>query len=137
MDMRKLEELKEKLMRELDMASSKTPMTVADISMVDTLTHAIKNLCKIIEAEEEGYSGGEWRAEGYSGRRHYVRGHYSRGGESYGRGGESYGRGNSRGSYGDESYNEGRSYREMLEREYSNARDDRERETIRRMMDRM
>ena len=118
MDIRKLEELKEKLMHELDMASSKTPMTVADISMVDTLTHAIKNLCKIIEAGEEGYSGGDWRAEGYSGRRHYVRGHYSR--DAYGRD-----------SYGNQSY------REMLDREYSNARDDRERETIRRMMDRL
>lgn len=117
MDIRKLEELKEKLMHELDMASSKTPMTVADISMVDTLAHAIKNLCKIIEAEEEGYSGGDWRAEGYSGRRHYVRGHYSRNDGSYG--------------------HEGHSYRDMLEREYSNASDPREREIISRMMERM
>ena len=121
MDMRKLEELKEKLMRELDMVSGKQQMTLADISMIDTLTHAIKNLCKIIEGEE-GYSN-----DGYS-ERHYVRGHYSRdGGGSYGRG-RSYGRG---GSYG------GRSYRDMLEEEYSNAMDPKEREVIQRMMDRM
>ena len=62
--------------------------------------------------------GGDWRAEGsyrdgYSGARHYVRGHYSH------------------------APYENRSYRDMLENEYSNARDDRERETIRRMLDRM
>ena len=112
MDMRKLEELKEKLMRELDMVSGKAQLTLADISMIDTLTHAIKNLCKIIEEEE----GGESYGRGYS-ERHYVRGHYSRDVGSYRDGGNSY--------------------RDMLEREYSNARDDRERETIRRMMDRM
>lgn len=111
MDMKKLEELKDKLMRELNMVSAKAQLTLADISMIDTLTHAIKNLCKIIE-EEDGASYGR----GYS-ERHYVRGHYSRNDGSYGDGGSSY--------------------RDMLEREYSNARDDRERETIRRMMDRM
>lgn len=126
MDMRKLEELKEKMMHELDMVSAKPTMTIADISMIDTLAHSIKNLCKIMESEEEGYSGGDWEADGsyrrgYSGRRHMVRGHYSR--NAYGH------------SYGD-GY-EGRSYREMLEQEYSNARDERERETIRRMMERM
>lgn len=126
MDMRQLEELKEKLMRELKMVSNKDQMTLADISMIDTLTHAIKNLCKVME-EEEGYSGGDWMANGsYRGRgsygddysnRHYVRGHYSRNDGSYG--------------------HEGHSYRYMLEREYSNASDPREREIIRRMMDRM
>lgn len=131
MDMRQLEELKDKLMRELKMVSGKEQMTLADISMIDTLTHAIKNLCKVME-EEEGYSGGDWMANGsygnYRGRgsygdgysnRHYVRGHYSR---------------NNGGSYGDEG---GRSYRDMLEREYSNASDPREREIISRMMERM
>lgn len=117
MDMKKLEELKDKLMQELKMVSSKQQLTLADISMIDTLTHAIKNLCKIIE-DEEGYSEGR----GYS-ERHYVRGHYSRNDGSYG---DNYSN-----SYG------GNSYRDMLEREYANARDDRERETIRRMMDRM
>lgn len=116
MDMRKLEELKEKLMRELDISSGKTPLTIADIQMIDTLTHSIKNICKIME--ESGYSGGDWRTEGsyrdgYSGARHYVKGHYSN------------------------APYENRSYREMLENEYSNARDERERETIRRMLDRM
>ena len=126
MDMRQLEELKEKLMRELKMVSNKDQMTLADISMIDTLTHAIKNLCKVME-EEEGYSGGDWMANGsYRGResygdgysnRHYVRGHYSRNDGSYG--------------------HEGRSYRDMLEREYSNASAPREREIISRMMERM
>ena len=62
MDMRKLEELKEKLMRELDVTSGKSQMTFADIQMIDTLTHSIKNICKILE--ESGHSGvtGEQRA---------------------------------------------------------------------------
>lgn len=111
MDMRRLEELKDKLMRELDIVSAKTTLTMTDITTIDTLTHAIKNLCKIMDGG--GYSGGDWRAEGSYNNKHYVRGHYSR-----------------------EPYDD-RSYRDMLEREYSNARDDRERETIRRMMDRM
>ena len=116
MDIRRLEDLKDKLMRELDSASAKSPLTIADIQMIDTLSHSIKNICKIME--NDGYSGGDWRAEGsyrdgYSGARHYVRGHYSHA-----------------------PYEE-RSYRDMLENEYTNARDDRERETIRRMLDRM
>lgn len=115
MDIRRLEELKEKLMRDLDAVSNKSTFTLSDVQMIDTLAHAIKNLCKIIEAKES--SGGRWQAEGsyndgYS-ERHYVKGHYSR-----------------------EPYDH-RSYRDMLEREYSNARDERERETLRRMIDRI
>nr|DAG76608.1 MAG TPA: hypothetical protein [Caudoviricetes sp.] len=122
MDMRKLEELKEKLMRELDVTSGKTQMSIADIQMIDTLTHSIKNICKILE--ESGHSGGDWRAEGsysdrgysrdYSGARHYVRGHYSR-----------------------DAYDSNRSYRDMLESEYSNTRDERERDVIKHMLDRL
>lgn len=118
MDMRKLEELKEKLMHELNMVSSKAQLTLADISMIDTLTHAIKNLCKILEGE-----GGESYGRGYS-EKHYVRGHYSRDDGSYGNGG----------SYGGNSYG---SYRDMLEREYSGAVDPREKEVLRKMLDRL
>lgn len=115
MDTRRLEELKEKLMRELDVVSGKSNLTLSDMQIIDTLTHSIKNLCKIIDEGSSSY--GRWHADGsyndgYS-EKHYVRGHYSR--EPY----------------------EPRSYRDMLEREYSNARDDHDRETIRRMLDKM
>lgn len=115
MEIRRLEELKEKLMRELDSVSSKSNLSLSDIQMIDTLTHSIKNLCKVINEKESSY--GRWHAEGsysdgYS-EKHHVRGHYSR--EPY----------------------EPRTYRDTLEREYSNARDERDRETIRRMMDKM
>lgn len=127
MELRKMEELKMKLMRDLETIGAKNPLTSTDIAMVDTVLHALKNLCKVMEYEEEGASHA-----GYSGR-HYVRGHYSR--DGYG------------GSYTEGEHSEGmhgRSYgehhgtmRELLEREYSNARDERERDTIRRMMERM
>lgn len=118
MDMRKMEELKEKLIREMEIYSSKS-LTMADITFVDTLAHATKNLCKVMEMEEEEM--GESYRGGYS-NRHRVKAHYSRDG------GESYARGMSHGNA---------SYRDMLEDEYANARDERERDVIRRMMDRM
>ena len=131
MEMRKMEELKMKLMRDLEHISAKNPLTASDVAMIDTLTHAIKNLCKIMEEEEQGESH-------YSGR-HYVRGHYSRDGGSYansrdGSYGNSYGGGSYTSGYSENSY---RDMKDMLEREYSNARDERERDTIRSMMDKM
>ena len=127
MDMRKLEELKEKLMRELEMVSAKQQLALPEISMIDTLTHAIKNLCKVMEAEEEGGQSERSYGRGYS-EKHYVRGHYSRDGGSYD--------GNS-GAYGSGAYGSNRSYREGLEQAYSNAVDERDKETIRRMLDKM
>lgn len=103
-----ISELKEKLMQELEYISKKTQLTASDLQLIDMLAHSIKNLCNV---EENEYSGGNWRAEGYSNARHYVRGHYSRDNE--------------------------RSYRDMLESEYANSRDERERENLRRMIDRI
>lgn len=124
MDMRKMEELKEKLMRELEMVSSKQQLALPDITMIDTLAHAIKNLCKVMEAEEQG--GGQSYGGGYSGA-HYVRGHYSRDGGSYG--GGSYNSGN--------SYGGGHGYREALEQAYSMAASEEEKRVIGKMLDRM
>lgn len=54
--MHELYELKEKLMRELEEYGAKE-LSAVTLQAVDTLAHAIKNLCKIIEAaEEEEYS---------------------------------------------------------------------------------
>lgn len=131
MEMRKMEELKMKLLRDLETAAAKNPLTASDINIIDTLLHSIKNLCKVMEAEEQGESHA-----GYSGR-HYVRGHYSR--DSYGNGyaEEAHGGSSYNGSsYGRESYGEHpKEMREMLEHEYSKALDPKEREVIRRMID--
>lgn len=94
--MHELYEIKEKLMKELEQYGSEE-MSAGSLEVIDKLAHAIKNICKIIEAyeEEEGYSeegggGGSYRYsyEGGGGNRRY----------SYegGRGG-SYARGRGRG----------------------------------------
>ena len=119
MDKRKLTELKEKLMREMEMISAKQQLTMADINMIDTLAHAIKNLCKVIEdmgGQESGYS-----------ERHYVRGHYSRDDGSYGGGG----------SHGYSNSYSNNSYREAMENAYSNAMNEEEKRVIGRILDRM
>lgn len=68
MNTEKMYTLKDKLMRELEEMSSKE-MTASNLNMVDTLAHATKNLCKVIDGAEEEYSGdGDWRAYGSYGR---------------------------------------------------------------------
>lgn len=54
--MHELYELKEKLMDELKEHGSKD-LSAGSLEIVDKLTHTIKNLCRIIEETEEGYSG--------------------------------------------------------------------------------
>lgn len=56
--MHELYELKDKLMAELE-EYGKQEMTAGSLEVVDKLSHAIKNICKIIESyedEEDGYS---------------------------------------------------------------------------------
>ena len=55
--MHDLYELKEKLMKELE-EYGKQELTAGSLEVVDKLSHAIKNICKIIEAyeTEEDYS---------------------------------------------------------------------------------
>ena len=97
--MHELYELKEKLMKELNEYASEE-MSAGSLEVIDKLSHAIKNICKIIEsAEDEGYSErGNYSREGYS--RNYSRergGRYSSEGNRYsyegGQGGGSYARG--------------------------------------------
>ena len=79
--MKELYELKDKLSKELENYSRKD-ITASTLTMVDTLAHALKNLDKVIEKceeEEEQYSndGGSMRGSyGYS-RRMYSRDGYS------------------------------------------------------------
>lgn len=99
--MHELYEIKEKLMKELEQYGSEE-MSAGSLEVIDKLAHAIKNICKIIEAyeEEEGYSeegggGGSYRYsyEGGGGNRRYSY-EGGRGGQG---GGGSYARGRGRG----------------------------------------
>ena len=93
--MHKLYELKESLCKELENYAGKS-ISIASLKEIDLFAHAIKNICKIIEAKEmEEYSEGYARAAGGSYRGGSYQGGSYRGG-SYAQGG-SY-----RGSY-DES----------------------------------
>lgn len=62
-----LYELKEMLCKELEEYGAKGELTAGSLEIVDKLAHAIKNLDKIIEKDEEGYSerGGSYRG-GYA-----------------------------------------------------------------------
>lgn len=86
--MHELMKLKEMLCEELEKYGAKGELTSGSLEVVDKLAHAIKNLCKIIEAyEDEEYSG---RGGSYAGG----------GGGSYaGGGGGSYEGGMGGGSY--------------------------------------
>lgn len=90
--MHELYELKEKLMNELKDLSRKD-ISGSSLQTIDTLAHATKNLCKIIESADGEYSedGGSYRMGGYPRR-----------GGSY-RGGSSYRR-DSRGRYASRYY---------------------------------
>lgn len=65
MGMRTLEELRDKLCKELDEIARKDDLNAGDIEIVHKLTDTIKNIDKIYLLDEEGYSGaGEWEAVG-------------------------------------------------------------------------
>ena len=92
--MHELYELKEKLLRELEEYGSKE-MSAGSLNTIDTLAHAIKNLCKVIEAMEEdgGSSRRSYRSsytrerQGGSSRNSYARdrmGRYTREGGNRG-----------------------------------------------------
>ena len=54
--MHELYELKEMLCKELEEIGGKGELTAGSLETVDTLAHALKNLDKIIEIKEDGYS---------------------------------------------------------------------------------
>lgn len=92
--MHELYELKEKLLQELEEYGAKE-LSTGTLEVVDKLSHAIKNICKIIEMKEE--------EEEYSGT---MGGSYQRGGGN--RGGSRQGGGSNRGgSYEGGSYARG------------------------------
>ena len=54
--MKELYELKDRLVDELK-EYGKMELTSANLDKIDTLAHAAKNVCKVIESEDEGHSG--------------------------------------------------------------------------------
>lgn len=94
--MHELYNLKEMLCKELESFGRSGELSLSSLEMIDTLAHACKNVCKIIESkDEEAYS-----REGGSSRDSYrggsYRGGYSRDGYYYDDGGSSYRRGRDR-----------------------------------------
>lgn len=100
--MHELYELKEKLVKELEEYGGQE-MSTGSLEVIDKLAHAIKNICKIIEAYEmedeysqrgDGQGGGRYAYDnGNQGGNRYSRdggsyrgGRYSRTGGSYARG---------------------------------------------------
>lgn len=86
--MHEIMELKEMLMDELSKFGSKGDLSAGDLEVVDKLAHAIKNLCKIVEGSDKGFSrrsyyedGGSSYRRGMSARRD-SRGRYAREGGS-------------------------------------------------------
>ncbi len=132
--MKYLEDLKYKLHEELAEIARKPEMSAGDLEATHKLTDTIKNIDKICMLEDDGgYSrAGEWEADirgnyghGNSYRNRDSRGRYSRdGGMSYNRGGYSRDGGREK-------------MLEHLEKAMDSATTDREREDIRRMMDKL
>lgn len=95
MSAKSMHELKEMLCKEIDGIVRKGSISRSDLETVDYLTTSIKNLMKISEMEEGGYSYGmgDWNASGnysnrgYSNDMGYSNGRYSmNNGNSYGDG---------------------------------------------------
>ena len=90
--MQELYNLKEMLCEELSNYGRSRELSVSSLQMIDTLAHACKNVCKIIEskdAEEYSMDGGSYRGNSYYGNGN----RYSRDGYYYDDGGMSGRRG--------------------------------------------
>lgn len=70
--MHELYKLKDMLVKELEEYGSRGDLSASTLQTIDTLAHAAKNVCKIIEDSDEGQSG-RWYPNSYddgmSGRR--------------------------------------------------------------------
>lgn len=124
--MHELYNLKEMLCRELADYGKDGGLSLSSLGTIDTLAHACKNVCKIIESkEDESYSrrNGSYRDGGYS-----RDGYYYDDGHSYRRGRDRMGRFTSR-----DASDMSRRLREMMEE----APDESVKREIERLADRM
>ena len=140
--MHELYELKEKLMEELEKYGQEE-LTPGSLEVVDKLSHAIKNLHKIIEkCEEEDYSMEDGMSMNYARRGRPYAYEGQGGNQSYARRGQSYARGrgrnakrDSRGRYASEGGYSGTD--EMIEELYGlmeDAPDDKTRKEFERFI---
>lgn len=125
--MNELYDLKEMLCKELEDYGRKGELTAGSLDVVDKLAHTIKNIDKILEADDPQYS--------QTGRMM---------GNSYGMGNmggyNSYARGRRRdsmGRYSSEGYSRGGDMMDRLTDLMNDAPDDRTRQEIQRLMDKM
>ena len=124
--MHELYNLKEMLCRELADYGKDGGLSLSSLGTIDTLAHACKNVCKIIESkEDESYSrrGGSYRDGGYS-----NGGYYYDDDRSYRRGRDRMGRFTSR-----DASEMSRRLREMMEE----APDESTKREIQRLADKM
>ena len=117
--MHELYELRDMLCKELKEYGKKGDLSAGTLDIVDKLCHAIKNLDKIIEVDEEGYSGA------------YYGGGYVDRGRSYARRRDSMGR------YSSEGYSRKGEIVDRLRGLMSDAPDDRTRQEIHNLVSKM
>ena len=132
--MHELYNLKEMLCEELSNYGRSKELSPSSLEMIDTLAHACKNVCKIIESKnEEEYSmdGGSYRGNSYYGNSN----RYSRDGYYYDDGGMSGRRGRARnGRFVSRDASEmARKLREMMEE----APDEASKRDIQRLAEKM
>lgn len=127
--MKDLMKLKDKLWDELAEIAKQPELGTGDLEVAHKLTDTIKNIDKIC-ALEDGM-------DGYSGARHWVRGHYSRDGRTVPEYMDGYGYARRRDSMGRYSREDGRD--EMMSHLSAAmaTSDEEDREMIRRLMDKM
>lgn len=136
---RYMENLKEMLCDELDKITKEGKLTATNLDVIDKLTHSIKSIATITAMDDSGYSGeGSYRGS-YRGEFEGATGPYAGDGGSYRRGrSATTGRYISRAS--------GRSYsmdysrdgmREKLEELMEEAPDEKTRQELQRLVDKM
>ena len=118
--MKELYDLRDMLCEELKEYGRKGDMSTGSLEVVDKLTHTIKNLDKILEADSGEYSG------------HYMPWAYD---DGMNRGGYSRKRG-ADGRYASRGYSRG-NLKEKLRELMEDAPDDRTRSEIQRLVERM
>jgi len=60
-EMKDIIKLKEMLIEELNGFGQTKELSTGSLEMIDKLAHAVKNLCKIIESGDDGYSNDSYR----------------------------------------------------------------------------
>lgn len=141
--MKKLMELKEMLCEELESYAGRE-LSPSRLDDIDKLAHAIKNICKVIEAaQEEEYSGAmsgrSYAGGSYAGRGSYEGGSSGRGSYAQASGsyeGGSYARGRGRGARRDSMgrYSRDEEIVAQLRELYDMANDEMQRDSLRKVI---